>query len=146
MDASALKLASSMRRRVAPTTPTTPSSGPARLFDRSYVGAIGTLRAGPAAKASSARVGSTSISDPGSQANSSQVLDRREPDSRRPGTPLAWRLSTDNPNDLFDNFISLYRIDSGFAPPWASSAARDWETTGTWTHARRASWEFASWI
>jgi hypothetical protein len=32
------------------------------------------------------------------------------------GTPLAWRYGTDFPNDLFDNFISLYRIDAGFAP------------------------------
>ena len=31
-----------------------------------------------------------------------------------PGTPLAWRVSTDYPNDLFDNFVSLYRIDAGF--------------------------------
>jgi hypothetical protein len=33
-----------------------------------------------------------------------------------PGTPLAWRISTDAPNDLFDSFVSLYSIDSGFNP------------------------------
>ncbi|HYS69810.1 MAG TPA: DUF5916 domain-containing protein, partial [Gemmatimonadaceae bacterium] len=33
-----------------------------------------------------------------------------------PGTPLAWRISTDVPNDLFDTFVSLYSIDSGFNP------------------------------
>lgn len=32
------------------------------------------------------------------------------------GTPTAWRFGTDYPNDLFDNFVSLYRIDEGFAP------------------------------
>jgi hypothetical protein len=32
------------------------------------------------------------------------------------GTPLAWRASTDVPNDLFDSFVSLYSIDSGFNP------------------------------
>jgi len=32
------------------------------------------------------------------------------------GTPLAWRISTDYPNDLFDNFVSLYRIDANFRP------------------------------
>ncbi len=32
------------------------------------------------------------------------------------GTPLAWRISTDAPNDLFDTFVSLYSIDSGFNP------------------------------
>jgi hypothetical protein len=48
-----------------------------------------------------------------------------------PGTPLAWRLSTDNPNDLFDNFVSLYRIDSGFAPPLGFVRRTGiWETTG----------------
>jgi hypothetical protein len=31
-------------------------------------------------------------------------------------TPLAWRISTDMPNDLLDSFISLYSIDSGFNP------------------------------
>jgi len=48
-----------------------------------------------------------------------------------PGTPLAWRLSTDNPNDLFDNFVSLYRIDSGFALPLGFVRRTGiWETTG----------------
>ncbi len=48
-----------------------------------------------------------------------------------PGTPLARRLSTDNPNDLFDNFVSLYRIDSGFAPPLGFVRRTGiWETTG----------------
>jgi hypothetical protein len=32
------------------------------------------------------------------------------------GTPIAWRASTDFPNDLFDNFISVYSIDGGFNP------------------------------
>jgi hypothetical protein len=32
------------------------------------------------------------------------------------GTPLAWRISTDMPNDMFDSFVSLYSIDSGFNP------------------------------
>ena len=46
-------------------------------------------------------------------------------------TPLAWRLSTDYPNDLFDNFISLYRIDDGFAPTMGFvRRAGVWETTG----------------
>src|SRR5207244_9713848 len=48
-----------------------------------------------------------------------------------PGTPHAWRLSTDSPNDLFDNFVSLYRIDSGFAPPLGFVRRTGiWETTG----------------
>src|SRR2546427_10832899 len=48
-----------------------------------------------------------------------------------PGTAIAWRLSTDNPNDLFDNFVSLYRIDSGFAPRLVFVRRTGiWETTG----------------
>ena len=47
------------------------------------------------------------------------------------GTPLAWRLSTDYPNDLFDNFVSLYRIDDGFSPTMGFvRRAGIWETTG----------------
>jgi hypothetical protein len=47
------------------------------------------------------------------------------------GTPLAWRISTDYPNDLFDNFISLYRIDAGFAPTIGFVRRTGiWETTG----------------
>jgi hypothetical protein len=47
------------------------------------------------------------------------------------GTPLAWRVSTDYPNDLFDNFVSLYRIDDGFAPTMGFVRRSGvWETTG----------------
>ena len=47
------------------------------------------------------------------------------------GTPLAWRLSTDYPNDLFDNFVSLYRIDDGFSPTIGFVRRTGvWETTG----------------
>lgn len=47
------------------------------------------------------------------------------------GTPLAWRLSTDAPNDLFDSFVSLYSIDSGFNPTLGFVRRTGiWETTG----------------
>jgi hypothetical protein len=47
------------------------------------------------------------------------------------GTPLAWRISTDYPNDLFDNFASLYRIDGGFEPTIGFARRTGiWETTG----------------
>ncbi|HTJ23444.1 MAG TPA: DUF5916 domain-containing protein [Gemmatimonadaceae bacterium] len=47
------------------------------------------------------------------------------------GTPLAWRLSTDYPNDLFDNFVSVYRIDDGFSPTMGFARRTGiWETTG----------------
>jgi hypothetical protein len=47
------------------------------------------------------------------------------------GTPLAWRISTDYPNDLFDNFVSLYSVDRGFAPTIGFARRTGiWETTG----------------
>ncbi len=102
------------------------------LFARSYVGAIGSLR---------------TVSSGGAQAAGGFDVDlplvvhgqNVEPKfwiagSQTPGVsgaPLAWRLSTDNPNDLFDNFVSLYRIDSGFAPPLGFVRRTGiWETTG----------------
>jgi len=48
-----------------------------------------------------------------------------------PGTPLAWRISTDVPNDLLDTFVSLYSIDSGFNPTMGFVRRTGiWETTG----------------
>lgn len=47
------------------------------------------------------------------------------------GTPIAWRAGTDYPNDLFDNFVSLYRIDAGFSPTLGFVRRTGiWETTG----------------
>jgi hypothetical protein len=47
------------------------------------------------------------------------------------GFPLAWRYGTDYPNDLFDNFVSLYRVDSGFTPALGFVTRTGiWETTG----------------
>ncbi|HEY6219583.1 MAG TPA: DUF5916 domain-containing protein [Gemmatimonadaceae bacterium] len=47
------------------------------------------------------------------------------------GTPLAWRISTDMPNDLFDAFVSLYSIDAGFNPTMGFARRTGvWETTG----------------
>jgi hypothetical protein len=47
------------------------------------------------------------------------------------GTPKAWRVATDYPNDLFDNFVSLYRIDAGFTPTLGFVRRTGiWETTG----------------
>ncbi len=47
------------------------------------------------------------------------------------GIPLAWRLSTDVPNDLFDSFVSVYSIDSGFNPTMGFVRRTGiWETTG----------------
>src|SRR3989449_1611303 len=102
------------------------------LFARSYIGAIGGLR---------------TTSSGGAQAAGGFDVDlplvvhgqNVEPKfwiagSRTPGVsgvPLAWRISTDNPNDLFDNFVSLYRIDPGFTPALGFVRRTGiWETTG----------------
>lgn len=102
------------------------------LFDRSFIGAIGTIR---------------SVSGHGSEATGGLDLDlplvirgqNLEPHfwamgTRTPGvpgTPLAWRISADNPNDLFDNFVSLYRIEPGFNPVLGfAQRTGTWETTG----------------
>ena len=47
------------------------------------------------------------------------------------GTPVAWRYGTDFPNDLFDNFVSLYRVERGFDPALGFARRTGiWETTG----------------
>jgi hypothetical protein len=57
------------------------------------------------------------------------LMGTRTPNAR--GTPLAWRMSADYPNDLFDNFVSLYRIDDGFDPTIGFARRTGvWETTG----------------
>ena len=103
------------------------------LFDRSYIGAIGTLHASAGAQGVQ-RAGGVDLDLPlvvhGANLEPKiWVAGSQTPGV--PGTPHAWRLSTDNPNDLFDNFVSLYRIDSGFAPPLGFVRRTGiWETTG----------------
>jgi Domain of unknown function (DUF5916)/Carbohydrate family 9 binding domain-like len=47
------------------------------------------------------------------------------------GMPLAWRISTDVPNDLIDTFVSLYSIDPGFHPTLGFVRRTGiWETSG----------------
>lgn len=102
------------------------------LFDRSYIGAIGTLRT--VSGAGAAATGGLDMDLPlvvGGQNVEPKVwlMGNRTPGV--PGTPLAWRVSTDNPNDLFDNFVSLYRVDSGFSPALGFVQRTGiWETTG----------------
>ena len=102
------------------------------LLARSYVGAIGTLRtaAGSSAEATAGFdvdfpliVHGQNLEPKFWIAGSRTVV--------APGTPLAWRISADNPNDLFDNFVSLYRIEAGFNPTLGFVRRTGiWETTG----------------
>ncbi len=102
------------------------------LFARSYIGAIGSLRSMSGAAPQTA--GGVDLDLP--LVVHGQNLEPKFwiAGSRTPGVagfPLAWRLSTDNPNDLFDNFASLYRIDAGFNPALGFVQRTGiWETTG----------------
>ncbi|MDQ6888371.1 MAG: carbohydrate binding family 9 domain-containing protein, partial [Gemmatimonadota bacterium] len=104
------------------------------LLERSYFGAIAMQRSGPGV-ASVQRAGGVDIDLPlvvrGHNVEPKAWLAAtRVPDSSA-AARLAWRLSTDYPNDLFDNFVSLYRIDAGFAPALGFVRRTGiWETTG----------------
>ena len=102
------------------------------LLARSYVGIIGALRTTSGSGA--AATGGFDVDFPlivhGQNLEPKfWITGSRTPGA--PGTPLAWRVSADNPNDLFDNFISLYRIDRGFDPTLGFVRRTGiWETTG----------------
>ena len=102
------------------------------LLARSYVGAIGSLRTVSGAGAAAA--GGVDLDLPLLVHGQNVEPKFWIAGSRTPGVtgvPLAWRLSTDNPNDLFDNFVSLYHIDAGFDPTLGFVRRTGiWETTG----------------
>ena len=87
------------------------------LLQRAYVGGMAMQRSGPGLPSGAERAAGLDVDLP-------LVLGGRnlEPSfwiagTQVPGvagTPKAWRFGTDYPNDLFDNFVSLYRIDAGF--------------------------------
>lgn len=103
------------------------------LFARSYVGAMAVDRSGPGVHGHE-RAGGFDIDLPlvvgGHNVEPKLwIAGTQTPDVA--GTPVAWRLSTDYPNELFDNFVSLYRIDAGFAPTLGFVRRTGiWETTG----------------
>lgn len=103
------------------------------LFARSYIGAIAIQRwAGDSSQAD--RLVGVDIDLPlvvrGHNIEPSFWLMGSSTPSAR-GTPLAWRYGTDYPNDLFDNFVSLYRVERGFDPALGFVRRTGiWETTG----------------
>ena len=103
------------------------------IFARSYVGAMFEDRGGPGVRGNQ-RAGGVDIDLPlvvrGYNIEPSfWIAGTQMPGVA--GTPLAWRYGTDFPNDLFDNFFSLYRIDSGYSPPLGFVRRTGiWETTG----------------
>ena len=102
------------------------------LLDRSYVGAIGVQRI-PDAGRPAERIGGLDLDFPlvvGGLNLEPSFWMMGSSTPAAPGFPLAWRFGTDFPNDLFDNFISLYRIDAGFNPTLGFVQRTGiWETT-----------------
>jgi hypothetical protein len=102
------------------------------LLARSYVGAIGTLRTADGSPA--AATGGFDVDLPlivHGQNLEPKFWIAGSRTAAVPGTPLAWRISADNPNDLFDNFVSVYRIAAGFDPTLGFVRRTGiWETTG----------------
>src|SRR5438132_10432130 len=83
------------------------------LFDRAYVGAIGKPQAGSGGRGEQ-RAGGMDLDLPlviHGMNLEPKVYVAASQTPGLSGTPIAWRISTDNPNDLFDNFVSLYHID-----------------------------------
>ena len=101
------------------------------MLDRSYMGAIGVQRIATGGRAE--RVAGLDVDLPlvvrGLNLEPSfWVMGSQTPGAK--GFPIAWRYGTDFPNDLFDNFISLYRIDAGFTPTLGFVQRTGiWETT-----------------
>ncbi|HEX6815761.1 MAG TPA: DUF5916 domain-containing protein [Gemmatimonadaceae bacterium] len=103
------------------------------LFDRSYVGAMATLRTGPNVQGTEVAAG-VDADFPlvvGGQNIEPTVWVAGTRTPQAPGTQVAWRVATDFPNDLFDNFVGLARYDAGFAPTLGFVNRTDaWETYG----------------
>ncbi len=103
------------------------------VLDRAYLGAMATVRSGPGAHGVDRAFGVDADFplvvhgqnlEPTFWLVGSRVLGQA-------GTPVAFRLATDYPNDLFDNFVALYRIERGFTPTLGFFRRTGvWETTG----------------
>jgi hypothetical protein len=103
------------------------------LFDRSYLGAMATLRSGPGAHGVERAFGLDADFPLVVKGRNIEptfwIAGTRVPDVA--GTPVAFRLAADYPNDLFDNFVALYRIERGFSPTLGFFRRTGiWETTG----------------
>lgn len=103
------------------------------LFERSYVGAMATMRTGPDLHGTEL-AGGIDADFPlliGTQNIEPTVWIAGTRTPNAAGTRVAWRAATDFPNDLFDNFVALARYDAGFAPTLGFvSRTGAWETYG----------------
>lgn len=103
------------------------------VFDRSYIGAMATIRTAPSVHGTEVAAG-VDADFPlrlGRQNIEPTVWIAGTQTPGVAGTPLAWRVATDYPNDLFDNFIGVARYDAGFSPTLGFvSRTNAWETYG----------------
>jgi hypothetical protein len=88
------------------------------VLARSYIGAIATVRTGPGVMGTQTAAGIDLDFPLTVQGQNLEpkfwIAGTRTPGV--PGTPTAWRAYIDYPNDIWDNFISLYRVERGFDP------------------------------
>jgi hypothetical protein len=88
------------------------------IFALSYIGAIATVRTGPGVDGAQSAAGfdiDLPLRVHGENIEPKfWIAGTNTPGV--PGTPLSWRAYVDYPNDIWDNFISLYRVQSGYDP------------------------------
>jgi len=103
------------------------------LFSRSYLGAMATMRTGPGAHGVQQTFGFDAdfplVVHGQNVEPTFWIVGSRVPEVF--GVPVAFRLATDYPNDLFDNFVALYRVERGFTPTLGFFRRTGvWETEG----------------
>ena len=88
------------------------------VLARSYLGAIATLRTGPGVAGEQTAAGFDADFPLVVRGKNLEpkfwIAGTQQPGI--PGTPIAWRAYLDYPNDIWDNFIALYRVERGFDP------------------------------
>lgn len=103
------------------------------ILDRGYLGGIGTYRSGPGVVASELDIG-LDASLPlvvGAQNLIPSAWIEQDESTGGGRATRAWQLQADYPNDRFDSFASLSRVDSGFQPALGFvRRAGIWETQG----------------
>ena len=88
------------------------------VLARSYIGAMATLRTGTGVEGEQSAFGVDAdfpllVGGQNVEPNL-WIAGTRVPGT--PGTPIAWRAYVDYPNDLWDNFVGLYRVERGYQP------------------------------
>lgn len=88
------------------------------VLERAYIGAIATVNTGPGVVGTASalgvdadfplRVGGQNLEP------KFWIAGTRVPGI--PGTPVAWRAYLDYPNDIWDNFAAIYKVEAGFDP------------------------------